>query len=633
MESFNNYNFKPTIQQALGDLGFVKPTEIQHQVFSHLVENPQQDFHGQAQTGTGKTLAFGLPLLQSIDSNERAVQGLIVAPTRELVLQICESLQSVARHTGIVIHSVYGGVSIVKQIRDLRGSAHIVVGTPGRIIDHLERKTLSLNKVRIVVLDEADIMLDMGFRQEIDTILTHVAPERSLWLFSATVKESVREVKDRYMRNVISVQTKAQQPSAALTRQYYCLVSRKDRLRALARFLDVEQSFYGIIFCSTKLQCAEVAQELTKRGYTALALHGDMDQPLRTHVIDGFKDKKNTILVATDVAARGIDVPDLTHVINYSVPEDHEGYVHRVGRTGRAGKQGTAITFVGRTEQNRLRTIARRFNINVEQLEIPNDERVATARVESLFRRSKQDTTKTSGVCAGFIKSLLAQRSQEELIEGLVHVLCDEVTQDMPKEDVARFDDGYSRSDRGGRGGRERRDRDGGGRRGDRPERFSRGSSFGGGRRDRDGGYERPNRGDREGGREGSFERPNRGDRGGYAGRPDREGGYAGRAERDGGRSGNGYERNFERGPGRERVDRTDRGPQVMLTVGSEDNVTKQDILQTIQQSGAELRSLGSIRVIARRTFISAEPEVCVALAKTLDGATIGSRRVRAKVE
>lgn len=382
VQTFDQFALAETFKKALAEMGITEPTEIQAKAIPLLLTQKHIDFHGQAQTGTGKTLAFGLPLLQNINQNSSNPQALIVAPTRELVLQICESLTKAARYTSISIVPIYGGVSIERQIRDLRHGAQIIVGTPGRLNDHLRRKTLVLKDLVTLVLDEADIMLDMGFRQEIDEIMHFTPKNRNIWLFSATVKQGIEDIKNEHMTDPIVVRSSKQQTTTSNTKQYYCMVPGKLRLTALCRFIDQADDFYGVIFCQTKVLASEVAETLSKRGYSVSALHGDMDQNLRNAVIAKFRAKEFKILVATDVAARGIDVSGLTHVVNYSLPEDQESYVHRIGRTGRAGKEGTAITFIGRSEMRRMQQLARRFSADIKPLEVPGIEQIVESRTQ-----------------------------------------------------------------------------------------------------------------------------------------------------------------------------------------------------------------------------------------------------------
>ena len=378
---FTDLSLLPEIIQALEKLGFETPTEIQEKAIPLLLEK-NIDFHGQAQTGTGKTLAFGIPLLQLIDRSSRNTQALIIAPTRELVNQITQSMEEAARFMkDVTIAPVYGGVSIVNQIRQLKRGAQIVVGTPGRLNDHLKRGTLQLKDLQTIVLDEADIMLDMGFKQEINDILKHAPKKKTIWLFSATVKKGIKDLMKSHMHNPASLRVSKSKVGSENTEQFFSIIPQRNRIVALMRFIDAAPEFYGFVFCRTKILTGQVAEALAKAGYTALALHGDMNQVQRNKVIKRFKNKEFSILVATDVAARGIDVADATHVINFSFPEDHEGYIHRIGRTGRAGKKGIAITFVSRSELRLISMIKRKFNIDVQPIDVPSTQEIMSVRV------------------------------------------------------------------------------------------------------------------------------------------------------------------------------------------------------------------------------------------------------------
>lgn len=380
--SFDTYPLNAALQKVLAEQGFVEPTEIQAQVIPLLLEKTSLDMHGQAQTGTGKTLAFGLPLLHRIDVAKRAVQGLVIAPTRELAVQIHESLQPFARAMGIVSLPVYGGVSMERQISALRKGVHLVIGTPGRINDHLNRGTLQLGEAKTLVLDEADIMLDMGFREEVDEILGYMPQNREIWLFSATVKQGVQAIMREHMHNTVTISVSKEHVGSVNTKQYYCVVPNSGRVQALCRFIEAAPEFYGFVFCQTKILTAEVADQLIKRGYRIGALHGDMSQAQRNAVLSKFRSRELSIVVATDVAGRGIDVQDLTHVVNFSLPEDYESYVHRTGRTGRAGKEGVAITFITRHQLRDIQFIERKFKIQIQQAPVPTRDVVVQKRLE-----------------------------------------------------------------------------------------------------------------------------------------------------------------------------------------------------------------------------------------------------------
>lgn len=426
MNTFDQLSLSPAIQHSLGKLGFTKPTEIQATIIPTLTKNYQQDVHAQAQTGTGKTLAFGIPLLEAINIENKAVQGLVLAPTRELVLQIYESLQAVSAGSGIRIECIYGGMSITRQMSALKRGVHLVIGTPGRVNDLLRRKSLKLNNLNVLVLDEADIMLDMGFREELDQTLKYAPENRNIWLFSATVMSGIKKLITSHMNNVVSVKSSQSGLTNAKVEQYFCVMPMRKRLQAVLRFIQAEPNFNGIIFCRTKAQSSEVSENLVSKGIKANCLHGDMQQNLRNRVITGFKEKEFSILVATDVAARGIDVSDLSHVVNFSIPEDHESYIHRIGRTGRAGKTGKAILFVSPAEQYRLKRLEKATQSKLKEIDVPSVEHIVTAQKDTVAEfitgvQSKQHYNKAVDTS---LTNMIAEYTPEQLrtvLKSLLH--------------------------------------------------------------------------------------------------------------------------------------------------------------------------------------------------------------------
>ncbi len=439
MSVFKDFKLLPAIQKSLDSLGFTQPTEIQEKVIPVLLEDSKRDVHAQAQTGTGKTLAFGIPLLHTIDPKSKTVQALVVAPTRELVLQIYESLKEVSRQSGISIEPIYGGMSMMSQISAIKRGAQIVIGTPGRLNDHLRRKTLSLKEVKVLVLDEADIMLDMGFKEEVDKILTYTPKNRNIWLFSATVKAGIKQLIASHMNDVMTVRALKKNEASAQVKQYFCVVQRRKRTEAASRFIEAAPDFYGIIFCQTKMLTSEVTEQLASKGLRVNCLHGDMSQNLRNQVIKGFKNKDFNILVATDVAARGIDVSDLTHVINFSIPEEHENYIHRIGRTGRAGKEGIAILFVAASEMYRLKRLERSTSANLQELPIPSIASIISAKmsaVSDFIEQAKKPNEKLSEVHTA-LKEVIDSFTEEEIRQSLAASLEDKFFKDMTNENLA----------------------------------------------------------------------------------------------------------------------------------------------------------------------------------------------------
>ena len=362
--TFDDLGVSAPLMQAVEELGFEHPMPIQAQVIpvilGHTEAGEGRDVVGLAQTGTGKTAAFGLPVLQNIDLRKAEPQALVLAPTRELCLQIASDLQDYSKYLkGIAILPVYGGSSIGSQIGALKRGVHVVVATPGRLIDLMERGAVSLAKVKTLVLDEADEMLNMGFQEDIETILGGVPEDHRTMLFSATMPKTIAEIAKKYLNNAVEITIGHKNAGSANVNHVYYLVHAKDKYAALKRIVDYYPNIYGIIFCRTKLDTQEIAKNLMDEGYNADALHGDLSQEQRDLVMRKFRTRHLQLLVATDVAARGLDVDDLTHVINYGLPDDLEVYTHRSGRTGRACKKGTSICIVHIKERRRLKDIDR----------------------------------------------------------------------------------------------------------------------------------------------------------------------------------------------------------------------------------------------------------------------------------
>ncbi len=371
LTKFRDLGLSEMMLNSLHKKGFEEPTPIQAKTIPFLIQG-KKDLIGKAQTGTGKTAAFGIPLIENIMPHSKNVQAIILAPTRELAIQVTEELSSFAEEQKTRISAVYGGQPIERQISNLRRGVDIVVGTPGRILDHLERKTLDISKVSYIVLDEADEMLNMGFIEDIETILQAAPKERRTVLFSATMPSHIEKLAKNYMNDYEVISVASEQISRDNIQQIYFEVSQSDKFEALFRIVDVEENFYGMIFCRTKVDADEIAHKLANRGCRTEAIHGDLSQGQREKVLHKFKSKQITVLVATDVAARGIDVDNLTHVINYSLPQDPESYVHRIGRTGRAGKSGTAITLITPSEYRKLISIQRMANATITKQKVPN---------------------------------------------------------------------------------------------------------------------------------------------------------------------------------------------------------------------------------------------------------------------
>jgi ATP-dependent RNA helicase DeaD len=382
-KTFNDLGLSDKMLEAINKKGFEEPTAIQAMTIPVMLRD-DTNIIAQAQTGTGKTAAFGLPLIEMINQDSKAVQALILTPTRELAIQVAEEINSLRGSKYITIVPIYGGQSIDQQLRRLKKGVHIVVGTPGRVIDHLKRRTLKLGGIEHLILDEADEMLNMGFIEDMEEIMKHTNPKKRTLLFSATMPGRIKTLAHKYMDGYELIKVK-EQLTTNLTEQIYFEVKVSDKFEALCRIIDIENDFYSLVFCRTKNDVDSVATHLIDRGYDAEAIHGDISQAQRERTLNKFRKQKINIMVATDVAARGIDVMNLTHVINYSLPQDPESYVHRIGRTGRAGKQGTAITFITPNEYRKLMFIQKFAKSDIKKSRIPKVKDIITAKRTKIY--------------------------------------------------------------------------------------------------------------------------------------------------------------------------------------------------------------------------------------------------------
>lgn len=381
---FDELNILPQILRGIKDMGFEEATPIQAQAIPVVMSG--RDVIGQAQTGTGKTAAFGIPMLQKVDPSLKKTQVIVLSPTRELAIQVAEELHNLCKYLhGIKILPVYGGQDISKQIRSLKGGVQIIVGTPGRVMDHLRRKTIRCDYVHTIVLDEADEMLNMGFREDIETVLEYIPQERQTVLFSATMPKPILDITKKYQTDAVTIKVVKKELTVSNIEQFYYDVKRKDKVDVLTRLLDYHNPKVSIVFCNTKKQVDELSRELSARGYFAEGLHGDMKQVQRDRVMANFRKGKTDILIATDVAARGIDVDDVEAVFNFDIPQDDEYYVHRIGRTGRAGRTGKAFSFVKGKEVYKLKDIMRYCKTKIYAQPIPSSEDVAQIKAEKVM--------------------------------------------------------------------------------------------------------------------------------------------------------------------------------------------------------------------------------------------------------
>ena len=456
--TFAELGLQPELLKAVSDLGYEEPSPIQVQAIPLLLEG--RDVLGQAQTGTGKTAAFALPLLQNLDYDADGVQALILTPTRELALQVAEAVYQYGKELGARVLPVYGGTAYARQIKRLKDGVHVVVGTPGRIIDLIDKGVLDFSSVRYLVLDEADEMLDMGFVEAVERILSETPKDRQTALFSATVPNEIRRLIGQYMRKPEQVTIARKTMTVPQVEQRYYLIDQGSRLAALARLLETEDLTGTLVFTRTKLGAAQLAEQLLQRGYTAEALHGDLTQDMREVVLRRFRQGTLQLLIATDVVARGVDIQDVSHVINFDIPGDGEDYVHRIGRTGRAGRSGIAITLVTPRDLRRIKLIEQFTKQTIQPAKLPPKEAVYERR-NALFIDRLAETVKEHGLEAerALVQQMIASGVDViELAAGAMK-MAREAEALRPVEDVREispYDD------------RPRRDRDGGDRRGNR---------------------------------------------------------------------------------------------------------------------------------------------------------------------
>jgi ATP-dependent RNA helicase DeaD len=488
LSTFKELGLSDEILKALDELGFETPTNIQEDAIPRLLQE-DKDLIGIAQTGTGKTAAFGLPLLDRLDPDFKKTQGLILAPTRELGKQIAEQLALFSKHQErISVLPVYGGAAIFNQIKALKKTQHVIIATPGRLIDLIKRKAVDLTSLSFLILDEADEMLNMGFKDELDEILAYTPEDKLTWLFSATMPGFIKNIVKKYMDDPIEIKVDAKNEVNKNIEHLYVTVKGRDKKEALTRFLDLHGNMRGVVFCRTKRDTQELAEHLMKKNYKADALHGDLSQAQRDRVMKRFKKHDLQVLIATDVAARGIDVNDLTHVFHYTLPDDNAYYTHRSGRTARAGKEGTSIAFVGKKEKYRISRLERSLGINFEAVQIPDVEAIAEIRTRNWVMTVLDIKTKGKISLELLEEAILlfGLLSKEELIAKLltreIESLNLGATKDL-NDNSPDEDDGY----RGGGRGRGRdRGRNRGGRSRDRRSGSKSSRHKGGYKKDRD---------------------------------------------------------------------------------------------------------------------------------------------------
>ncbi|MEZ0538771.1 DEAD/DEAH box helicase [Fibrella arboris] len=618
--TFADLNVSADILAAVTEMGFTTPSPIQAEAIPPIMAG--RDVIGQAQTGTGKTAAFGIPALELIDPSDRSVQVLILCPTRELAVQVTEELRKLSKFKrGIYIETIYGGDSIERQIRSLKKGVHIVVGTPGRVMDHMQRNTLKLDDAKMIILDEADEMLDMGFREDIESILEDFPQERQTVLFSATMSKPILAMTQRFQENPVMVKVVKKELTNVNIEQVYFEVKPRAKTEVMCRLIDLYDLKLMLVFCNTKRKVEEIVEDMMVRGYQAEGLHGDLRQAQRNNVMSKFRSGVTTILVATDVAARGIDVDNVDAVINYDIPLDEEYYVHRIGRTGRAGKSGRAFSLVSRDEKFRFRDIQSYTKVRVDKGVIPSFEDIVGIRKARFIEQLEADITESKDL--HLYDDMLTQLqhtgfSTEQIVAALMKrsmgIEKNEFSdKDLNEEDRrnGRFDDRGGRGDsrEGGRGRFDDRRNDSRG--GDRGGRFEdrRGGDRGGRFEDRRGGNDRGGRfEDRRGG--GRFD-----DRGP---RPEREGGKEGY-----------FARNNER-PVREREPNMTR---LSVSIGRRDYVRPGDLVGAIAgESGIPGSSIGSIDIFDKHTFVDVPNDVANRVVQAMDGNNIKGRQVNVEI-
>ena len=423
MSTFQELGLNDDLLHAITDLGFEKPSEVQEKAIPILL-NSETDLVARAQTGTGKTAAFGFPMLAKIDVNSRTTQGLILSPTRELCLQITNEMKQYGKYCkGLNVVAIYGGSSITDQAREVKRGAQIIVATPGRMKDMISRRLVDISKIQYSVLDEADEMLNMGFKEDITDILSHTPEDKNTWLFSATMPREVARIAKKFMDNPQEITVGNKNESTSNVTHEYYLVNSRDRYQALKRLADANPDIFSVVFCRTKRDTQKVAENLIEDGYSAGALHGDLSQNQRDLVMQSFRKNQIQMLVATDVAARGIDVDDITHVINYQLPDEIETYTHRSGRTGRAGKNGISMVIVSKSEVRKIKSIERIIKREFEKKEVPDGMEICEVQLMSLA--NKIHNTEVNHEIDKYLTSInemFEETSKEELIKKFFSV-------------------------------------------------------------------------------------------------------------------------------------------------------------------------------------------------------------------
>ena len=628
---FSSLPISAEVLQAVTDMGFISPSPIQAEAIPPILQG--RDVIGQAQTGTGKTAAFGIPALELIDVDDRSVQTLILCPTRELALQVADEIRKLAKYKrGVRIEAIYGGDSIERQIRSLKSGVHIVIGTPGRVMDHMERNTLKLDNVKMMILDEADEMLDMGFREDIESILEDMPEERQTILFSATMSKPIMQITQKFQQDPVLVKVVKKELTATNIEQVYFEVKPKAKVEVMCRLIDMYDLKLLLVFCNTKRKVDEIVEDLQIRGYQAEGLHGDLRQAQRNNVMGKFRSGTTSILVATDVAARGIDVDDVDAVINFDIPLDEEYYVHRIGRTGRAGKSGRAFSMVGRDEKYRFREIQNYTKVRVEKGVIPSFEDIVGIRKARFIEQLQQTITESKDL--NLYDDLLTQLhhtgfSTEQIVAALVKRSMGIEKNEFADQNLGLEDDRRrERTD-----GPERRDRFGRseGPRDDRRGRFDDRGRDNQGRGDSRFGDRRNDGADRGNSRFGRNDGPDR-DRGGFG--SDRPRFADRRDDRSSGpREGAGRNGYFEKDEKRAPREREANMTRLMVSIGRRDYVRPGDIVGAIAgEANIPGNTIGSIDIFDKFTYVDVPKDVANRVVDAMEGNTIKGHRVNIEI-
>lgn len=609
MDTFDELGLSSEILKALGEIGFETPTEIQKSAIGQLLEN-ERDLMGLAQTGTGKTAAFGLPLLDLMDDGAKYTQAIILAPTRELVQQIAVEMKNFSKYKKkLYVTTVYGGTSISEQIREIkRNTPHIIIATPGRLIDLIGRRVVNLKDINYLILDEADEMLNMGFQEDIDKILEGTNEDKKTWLFSATMPKEIKHIVDTYMDDPIEVKVDQKNITNQNISHKYVLVNRRDKAEAVKRIIDYIPELYAVIFCRTKRDTQELADDLAREGYRAEAIHGDLSQAQRDKVMKRFRSGAVNIMVATDVAARGIDVNNLTHVIHYTLPDSPSYYTHRSGRTARAGKKGVSLTILIPKDKSKMKQISRVLKIDFEKVLLPKYAELLEKRIEKWTEKlMDSDETEIPKETLEKVLEQLSELDKDAIVAKLLAQQLKKIKKKKNTQDDLNLEEyGRGDRDRGDRGGRRKRD------------------SKSEGRRDRDRRRDKERRGKRDGDRDRDRDRgrnSNRRSEGNRRGDSDRS--RENRPDRK--------DRNNNLKDGRSNKKEGKGGySRMFINIGKVDKMSVGDLVDFISKNGnVKRKSIGDIKMSKMHTVFELDKSVSKSVSKYFKNINLKGRDIR----